>query len=376
MCRMCEKYGENGDIWYFNEKLYARRLYEKKIGVAPTSYGDHVVMDEGEGHAETSKLLLRAIKASWDGTDEEEYKKKAATSNAAWARYGSVVLPLADAKKVLEISWPFGFMTCACAKWNLGRDERNIDEYSCMGLGPGMYKWERWPERYKGGVHLPSIEEGKAWLDKWDKKGMVHMVMQYAEGFMGGICNCDYPVCGAITWAVDYDMPDTLLKGHYVARVNWDKCNGCGKCLGRCHFGCVTKDVRRNKATISMEHCVGCGLCHTACPQGAIDLPRRETFPMLKDNWTLAPRKTGGSRKAPKITIDETKCTNPWECKQCIRNCPSSVYYFAEPRPGAPYREAFPSEYKGRLWPLYSDRCTGCNDCVERCPQKAISIIY
>jgi len=147
-----------------------------------------------------------------------------------------------------------------------------------------MLKWERWPERYKGGVKFMSPDEVKEWLTYWDTQGMVHMIMNYG-GQIGGICNCDYPDCVIIRYRLDYGLNNALIKGHYVAAVDYDKCNGCGVCVQRCQFGALKFEITMDKVNIDQYRCFGCGVCATGCPREAITLVDRISLPALKDEW-------------------------------------------------------------------------------------------
>ncbi len=44
--------------------------------------------------------------------------------------------------------------------------------------------------------------------------------MTVGIGYIEGICNCEYPACGAIRDHLDLNI-ETLLKGHYIARVGY-----------------------------------------------------------------------------------------------------------------------------------------------------------
>ena len=79
-------------------------------------------------------------------------------------------------------------------------------------------------------------------------------------GYIEGICNCEYPACDAIRNRLDLGVK-SLLKGHFIARVDYDKCNGCGIFVQRCQFGAAKYEVRIDKYNIDPMRCVGCGLC-------------------------------------------------------------------------------------------------------------------
>jgi len=192
-------------------------------------------------------------------------------------------VPLRDAERMVEIASPLGLIGCICRLRFLGIEERSKPDTTCMGLGVGMLKWERWPERYKGGVYWVSSEEAKEWLRDMDKRGFMHSLMLFGPRFIGGICNCDYPACDAIAARLDFGF--NLLKGHHVAMVDYDLCNGCGICVQRCQFGALKMNVTIDKANIDQMRCFGCGLCETACPRGAITLVEKAKVPALQEVW-------------------------------------------------------------------------------------------
>jgi len=197
---------------------------------------------------------------------------------------GSQIVPLEHADRVLELSSPIGLIACLCRKASRAIDERNELEYTCMGMGVGMLKWERWPERYKGGVSFVNVEEAIEWNHEMDRRGFVHILMLFGAPFIGGFCQCDYPDCGALRNAVDFGLGS--LKSHYVAEVDYDKCNGCGVCAQRCQWGALKFEVTTEKANIDPFKCYGCGLCETGCPRKAIELKWRADVPAVAEVWT------------------------------------------------------------------------------------------
>lgn len=57
--------------------------------------------------------------------------------------------------------------------------------------------------------------------------------------------------------------------------IDYDKCANCGECVGRCHFGAITRKTA--KPGINQLLCEGCGACELACPYGAIKLEAVES---------------------------------------------------------------------------------------------------
>jgi len=279
MCWLCEQFGDpeygNG-LWYLNPKNYARNMYKLRAPDAGFK-GAEVGLETGARAGPTTQDLLAAAEKG----DHEEYDKIRTIMQEGGQ--GSQVLPLEDADRVLELCSPIGLIACICRKDVRAIDERNEHEYTCMGMGVGMLKWERWPERYKGGCKFVNIDEAKEWNHEMDKRGFVHILMLFGAPFIGGFCQCDYPDCSALRSAVDFGIG--TLKGHYVAEVDYDECNGCGICAQRCQWGALKFEVTSGKANIDLFKCFGCGLCETGCPRGAIKLVERKSVPALAEVW-------------------------------------------------------------------------------------------
>ena len=76
------------------------------------------------------------------------------------------------------------------------------------------------------------------------------------------------------------------------------------------------------------------------------------------------------------IEIDYGKCQTPFECKKCLMVCPTSVFS-VEAIKVEKFKETDPKEPGGyMLLPLYRDRCIGCMDCVQVCPQDALVVSF
>jgi len=283
MCYLCDEFGDpevGGGLWYLNPKNYSRNMYKLRPpgeGFKGADAGPETGVPTGPTQAD----LLNAMEK---GDEEEIASIRAALNSARGNGQEGQVIPLKDAEKVMEICSPAAIMSCICRKGTRAVDERSENEYTCMGMGVGMLKWERWPERYKGGVKFLNPEEAKEWNREMDKKGFCHLLMIFEPPFIGGFCQCDYPDCGLIRTAVDFNV-GALLKSHYVAQVDYDICNGCGICAQRCQWGALKFEVTTQKANIDQFKCYGCGLCETGCPRGAIKLLDRTSLPALADVW-------------------------------------------------------------------------------------------
>jgi MinD superfamily P-loop ATPase len=84
---------------------------------------------------------------------------------------------------------------------------------------------------------------------------------------------------------VDYGLDYQLVKAEYICEVDYEKCNGCGECLGRCQFNALKYESTIDKPNIDPMVCFGCGLCMTACNRKAIELVPRKQYAALQHVW-------------------------------------------------------------------------------------------
>ena len=76
----------------------------------------------------------------------------------------------------------------------------------------------------------------------------------------------------------------------------------------------------------------------------------------------------------PKIEIDHSKCTVPFDCKKCLQVCPTAVFHVAAVKVEK-YRETDKKESDTYVLSApYRDKCTVCNKCIEVCPVDALTI--
>ena len=77
---------------------------------------------------------------------------------------------------------------------------------------------------------------------------------------------------------------------------------------------------------------------------------------------------------SPKITIDYSKCTIPFDCKRCLQTCASAVFMVVTVKSERGKETDKKETGAYRIEPWFRDRCTGCMDCVNACPVRAITV--
>ena len=77
---------------------------------------------------------------------------------------------------------------------------------------------------------------------------------------------------------------------------------------------------------------------------------------------------------APLIKIDQQKCLTPFACKRCLQVCPTAVFSVHETKMVRMEEtdKHEPGTYRLRV--AFRDKCSGCNQCVDVCPEDALTI--
>ncbi len=104
--------------------------------------------------------------------------------------------------------------------------------------------------------------------------GLVHKVFHLnldPNKGIEAICNCCSCCCGPLQMYHTGAFPLHTISS-YLAKVNEDKCVGCGTCVQMCPVKIII--LEDTVAKINKDKCIGCGVCAHHCPEEAISLNR------------------------------------------------------------------------------------------------------
>jgi len=176
----------------------------------------------------------------------------------------SIILPFETAINVLEKARSFSLRDCECRI-----TYKNCDKplRTCLGLN------EFSDELVERGVaEKISLEEAKKVLHLANEHGLVHQAIytDWLKGEVFDICSCCSCCCMYLRTVINYAVKHHVAKSGLIAKVDSEKCNGCGTCLERCIFN--ARKLENGKSFVVKENCYGCGLCTTTCPTEASKL--------------------------------------------------------------------------------------------------------
>ena len=294
MCTFCHEHGR-GDKWYYNLENF---LFKK---VFPTPEEQEIVKKrriEEMAEIEWRERHPNVVKDTKYQLDRSKtYRAQVLTLDEVFK-----VLSVAEEAVKREDSFIMAGR-CACALQSKAKFE-----YRCIffgapilwsaSVGYGRYPqtgltefggadWRELKREVRKGLKAPlKIEEAKELFIEWDKKGLVHdVVCRGLFPLIDGFCNCERPICGRMRNRETHQAIDQLRKGHFVARVNPEKCTSCGTCMDRCQFGAIYVSKWSEATSIESLKCFGCGLCATGCPNDAIQMVERDHVPIVVNEY-------------------------------------------------------------------------------------------
>lgn len=95
------------------------------------------------------------------------------------------------------------------------------------------------------------------------------------------LCNCCGCCCELARAVRELNIRNAVMSSNWLARIDSDRCRGCGKCVAACPFGVIALEETTNegraskRAVVAESVCLGCGVCYSACSFGAVALHQR-----------------------------------------------------------------------------------------------------
>ena len=197
-----------------------------------------------------------------------------------------LIIPVEQVDKIVDRYDDIGVSYCYCRhrKDLLNTPcEINAPKHNCLSFG----RTAKFAIDYDFAQRITK-EEAKKLLREAEDLGLVHKTFHVRgnpELEELAICNCCKCCCGGFSGYHKGSAPIHTLSS-YMAKINKDKCVGCGTCVEKCPMEAI--ELKNELAKLNAAKCIGCGVCAHHCPESAIKLNRTG----LRDIFIIPQRST------------------------------------------------------------------------------------
>lgn len=268
MCEFCTQHGE-GQKWYLTMDNYSNDLLEQDGRI------EYAADFLNTFHRRTPASLRQLDRVR--STPLMSALRPVMTANQKRNHYGQVV-PIEEVEQIFKMVEGVVRLPCVCRRVTTG----NFNARYCYGLTLDNRLYDELDESFS--LELMSSAEALESIRKLDKEGLVHSVWTFKSPYIGGLCNCDQDCMAYRITHARKDYP-VMFRGEWLARVDWEMCNGCKNCMRQCQYGAIRYSSNHKKVVVDATACYGCGVCRAACHRDAITLYERSEDPVAAKIW-------------------------------------------------------------------------------------------
>ena len=280
MCTFCVKHGE-GKRWYLNAASYAadlrsdlrRRGYMVDFVRGFESFRRSTAFGLG-----ALRFVPRPLR---DGLAE-------GISERQQAHHFGQPVPIEACAQIFDLATNITRIPCVCR----GAMRPGSSAESCCLVATVAPHGDVVAECFEGyragpdaeGFERLTKETALAYLAKAEARGLAHTAWTFETPFIAAICNCDLP-SGCLAMNVQLRGGVRVMwRGEDVARLDPERCSGCGLCVPRCPFGAL-RQVSKGEVALDRAGCWGCGTCRASCHRGALALEPRAATADVAQLW-------------------------------------------------------------------------------------------
>jgi Fe-S-cluster-containing hydrogenase component 2 len=201
--------------------------------------------------------------------------------------YGQPIT-IEEAADVFGVATSIVRMPCICRRYAATKDEA-----WCIAIASRPENLGVIPEGLSKLADGPDVsqfqnltkDEALAMLRDAEDKGLMHSIWTFVTPFIGAICNCNL-ASGCMAMRITREFGTKIMwKGHQLAEVDGEACEGCARCVKHCPFDAITWHRPEKRAEVDASACWGCGICRAACTAGAISMRERASIPTVAAVW-------------------------------------------------------------------------------------------
>ena len=189
------------------------------------------------------------------------------------------ILDYEKATAIVEANDRFAIGLCSCRHEKLHVGEKScdtpLDTCSMFGEISDIMIRNKFAKRVSKSEMLENLARSREY-------GLV-MNADNVKNRASFICQCCGCCCNLLLGVSKFGCPSTVVTSTFIANIDEDSCNGCGKCAKACPIQTIemvpiknpdTKKKKNPKVDKSM--CLGCGVCALKCSSKSLKLVKRE----------------------------------------------------------------------------------------------------
>ncbi|MGK5092993.1 4Fe-4S dicluster domain-containing protein [Deltaproteobacteria bacterium TL4] len=178
------------------------------------------------------------------------------------------VLDYEKVTSIIENNNKFAISLCSCRHTQLHLDQKHCDvpleNCGSLGLGADLLIRNNLAREVSKSEMLENAARSK-------ELNLVFTCDNVKKNVMS-LCSCCGCCCGLLKGIKELGYPNTVMTSSFIAAIDQETCNGCGKCAKYCHINAIemiriddpTAKIKK-KPQLDEALCIGCGVCALKC---------------------------------------------------------------------------------------------------------------